>query len=179
MKMALGLDTGPIIAQETMPIQSLDTTGTLHDRLAAQGARVLIEVLNQLAQGLPTQLQEQNLSGVSYAQKIQKEEAKIVWDQSAKQIDRQIRALNPSPGATTTLNQEIVKIWLSENISHQWQQAQTAVPGQIISVDEFGITVAGSEGAVRLLEVQKAGAKRTTAAQFVKSVQLKPGQIFK
>jgi len=179
MKMALGLDTGPIIAQETMLIQSLDTTGTLHDRLAAQGARVLTEVLNQIEQDLPIKLQEQSQSGISYAQKIQKEDAKIIWNQTAKQIDRQIRALNPTPGATTTLNQEIVKIWLSENISHQWQQTETTIPGQIISVDEFGITVAGSEGVVRLLEVQKAGAKRTTAVQFVKSVQLKPGQIFK
>jgi methionyl-tRNA formyltransferase len=179
MKMAIGLDTGPIIAQETMPIQSLDTTGTLHDRLAAQGARVLIEVLNQLAQDLPMPLQEQNQSGINYAQKIHKEEAKIVWDQTAKQIDRQIRALNPTPGATTTLNDEIVKIWLSENISHQWQQVDNITPGQVIAVDEFGITVAGSEGVVRLLEVQKAGAKRTSATQFVKSFQLKPGQIFK
>ena len=178
MKMALGLDTGPIIAKETMQIQSLDTTGTLHDRLASQGARVLIEVLDSLAKQEKFALIEQGQEGITYAEKIKKEEAKIEWGQEANQIDRQIRALNPSPGAFTTLNQEIIKIWLSENISHRWKNHQNTQPGEILEVDEFGISVAGNSGVVRLLEVQKAGSKRMSASQFVKNMQLKPGQVF-
>ena len=178
MKMAQGLDTGPIIAQETMQIQSLDTTGTLHDRLASQGSRVLIEVLDKLAQKEKFVLLEQSPVGITYAEKIKKEEARIEWGQEANQIDRQIRALNPSPGAFTTLNQEIIKIWLSENISHRWNNHQTSQPGEILEVDDFGISVAGNQGVVRLLEVQKAGSKRMSASQFVKNMQLKPGQIF-
>ena len=178
MKMEKGLDTGPIIAKETMQIQSLDTTGTLHDRLAAQGARVLIEVLDRLAGEEQFELMEQDQAGISYAEKIKKEEAKIIWQQEAYQIDRQIRALNPSPGAFTTLNQEIVKIWLSENISHRWKKDVKYVPGEVLEIDEFGINVAGSDGVVRLLELQKAGSKRITAIQFAKNMQLKTGQIF-
>ena len=178
MKMAQGLDTGPIIAQETMQIQSLDTTGTLHDRLASQGSRVLIEVLDKLAKKEKFVLMEQGPVGITYAEKIKKEEAKIEWSQEANQIDRQIRALNPSPGAFTTLNREIIKIWLSENISHRWKNHQISQPGEILEVDEFGISVAGKKGVVRLLEVQRAGSKRVSASQFVKNMQLKPGQIF-
>ena len=178
MKMAQGLDTGPIIAKETMQIQSLDTTETLHDRLASQGARVLIEVLDRLAKHEKFELIEQDQSGITYAEKIRKEEAKIEWNQEAHQIDRQIRALNPSPGAFTTLNQEIVKIWLSENISHRWEKNQISQPGEILEVDDYGIIVAGNHGVVRLLEVQKAGAKKISATQFVKNMQLKPGQVF-
>ncbi|MEI7427121.1 MAG: methionyl-tRNA formyltransferase [Betaproteobacteria bacterium] len=178
MKMAEGLDTGPIIAQEMMPIQSLDTTATLHDRLAAQGARILLEVLDHAAQLENITLTEQASIGVTYAEKIKKEEAKINWNQPANLTDRQIRALNPSPGAITSLNNEIVKIWLSENISHQWQKDASHRPGQVLELDEFGISVAGAGGVIRLLEIQKAGSKRMSATQFAKSVQLKKGQFF-
>jgi methionyl-tRNA formyltransferase len=178
MKMAEGLDTGPIIAKETMQIQSLDTTETLHDRLASQGARVLIEVLDRLAKQEKFDLLEQDQLGITYAEKIRKEEAKIEWNREAHQIDRQIRALNPSPGAFTTLNQEIIKIWLSENISHRWENHQISQPGEILEVDDYGISVSGKHGVVRLLEVQKAGSKRISARQFIKNMQLKPGQVF-
>jgi methionyl-tRNA formyltransferase len=178
MKMAQGLDTGPIIAQETMQIQNLDTTGTLQDSLASQGAQVLIEVLDKLAKQEKFILMEQNQAGITYAEKIKKEEARIEWHQEANQIDRQIRAFNPSPGAFTTLNQEIIKIWLSENISDRFQKHQTSQPGEILEVDEFGIYVAGNHGVIRLLEVQKAGSKRMSASKFVKNIQLKPGQVF-
>ena len=178
MKMAQGLDTGPIIVQEMMPIQSLDTTATLHDRLAAQGARILLEVLDRAANEEQMAITEQDAIGVSYAEKIKKEEAKINWNQKAYLTDRQIRALNPSPGAITSLNNEIIKVWLSENISHQWPKDTSQKPGQVLELNEFGISVAGIGGVIRLLEIQKAGSKRMSAAQFAKSVQLKKGQFF-
>jgi len=179
MKMELGLDTGPILAQETMTIQSLDTTETLHDRLAAQGARLLIEVLNKIANGENIPIIEQPLMGITYAEKIKKEEAKIDWNQDASLIDRQIRALNPSPGATTTLDGEIFKIWLSEDISKQWNSSETYLPGQIIQMNNLGITVAAKTGIIRLLEIQKAGAKKISASLFSKGNQIKTGQFFK
>ena len=179
MKMSLGLDTGPIIDQETMTIQSLDTTVTLHDRLASQGARLLKEVLNRIASDEKLSLTEQSLTGVTYAEKIKKEEAKIDWSQDALMIDRQIRALNPSPGATTTLDGEIFKIWLSENISNQWPNNLEYSPGEIIEMSDLGICVAGKNGVIRLLEIQKAGSKRVSAAQFYKGNQIKLGQVFK
>ncbi len=178
MQMEEGLDTGPIIATETMPIQSLDTTGTLHDRLAAQGARLLIESLNKIARGLQIEPMPQSTSGVIYAEKIKKEDAKIRWNEDALLIDRQIRALNPSPGASTTLHDEIIKIWLSENISLSWVGSQKSEPGTIIEINDLGVCVSGKNGVVRLLEVQKAGSKRMLASLFAKSVQLKVGDVF-
>ena len=178
MKMALGLDTGPILAQETMTIQSLDTTETLHDRLAAQGARLLVEVLNKIAKGETISIVEQSLMGITYAEKIKKEDAKIDWNQDASLIDRQIRALNPSPGAMTTLDGDIFKIWLSEDISNQCNNSVGYCAGQIIEMSDLGITVAAKTGIIRVLEIQKAGAKKISAAQFHKGNQIKLGQIF-
>jgi methionyl-tRNA formyltransferase len=179
MKMALGLDTGPILAQETMTIQSLDTTETLHDRLAAQGARLLVGTLNKIANEEKVPIMEQSLIGITYAEKIKKEEAKIDWNQDSSLIDRQIRALNPSPGATTTLDGEIFKIWLSEDISNQGNNSATYLPGQIIQMNDLGITVATKTGIIRLLEIQKAGSKKISAALFSKGNQIKIGQLFK
>lgn len=178
MKMAAGLDTGPIIARETMPIQSLDTTATLHDRLAAQGARILVEVLDKIAQHQTLEITEQETLGVMYAEKIRKNEASIQWWQSAQHIDRQIRALNPFPGANTILEQETVKVWLSENISHQYPQDLSGVPGEIIGIDALGISVLCQTGVVRLLELQKPGAKKITAFQYAQNRQLHTGQLF-
>jgi methionyl-tRNA formyltransferase len=179
MKMAIGLDTGPIITQETMTIQSLDTTETLHDRLAAQGARLLLEVLGKLEDFAKKPLLEQSEVGITYAEKIKKEEAKIDWNQTAGVVDRQIRALNPTPGASTSLDEEIYKIWLSEDISHQWKKTSNLLPGQIIEMSDIGISVQTGDGVIRLLEIQKAGAKRMSAAQFYKANQIKLGQVFK
>jgi methionyl-tRNA formyltransferase len=179
MKMAEGLDTGPIIARQTMAIQSLDTTATLHDRLASQGGRILIQVLDQWAATKEVPLQVQPDQGVCYAEKIKKEEAKIDWETDASLIDRQIRALNPSPVAHTTLDGEPLKIWLSENISHRWSEENKYHPGQIVEVDDLGIYVAGKKGVLRLLEVQKPGGKRMSAGIFAKGAHLKPGKILK
>jgi methionyl-tRNA formyltransferase len=178
MKMAQGLDTGPVISSETMLIQSLDTTGTLHDRLASQGARVLLEVLDQIALGKDLQMVNQPEEGVTYAEKIRKEEAKINWAMDALLIDRQIRALNPSPGANTLSGTDIIKVWLSENISHVWPSEKRYSPGQIIEINDLGICVACKTGVVRLLELQKAGGKRLSANLFAKSMNLAIGNYF-
>jgi methionyl-tRNA formyltransferase len=178
MKMAEGLDTGPIIARETMAIQSLDTTGTLHDRLAAQGARILLETLNNISCGKTLLFQPQEEQGITYAEKIRKEEAKINWDADALLIDRQIRALNPTPVANTTFANETIKVWLSENITHLWSSDKQFQPGQIVEINDLGICVAGRTGVIRLLELQKAGGKRMSANVFAKSMQFNEGNIF-
>jgi len=178
MQMAQGLDTGPVIKQETMAIQSLDTTATLHDRLALQGARILTEVLDQLNKGEVPKTTPQVEHGVTYAEKIRKEEARINWQSSALMIDRQIRALNPSPVASTTYQGEIYKIWLSENLTDNWPVEKSYAPGQIIEINELGICVAGISGVVRLLEIQKAGGKKMSAGTLANSLQLKEGGFF-
>lgn len=178
MKMAEGLDTGPIIAQENLAIQSLDTTHTLHDRLAAQGTRLLIETLHQLARGNAFNLKEQSEEGVTYAKKILKEEARIDWELEAKLIDRQIRALNPNPVAITHHLDNIYKLWLSEDVSHLWLGRKQGKPGEVVEINDFGIEVACKNGVIRILELQKAGAKKMLSKTFIKSHQIHVGQIF-
>jgi methionyl-tRNA formyltransferase len=131
-----------------------------------------------MAIGTQINLTSQLTTGVIYAEKIKKEDAKIQWNAEALFIDRQIRALNPSPGASTTLHQDIIKIWLSENISSSWTASTVSQAGTIIDINDLGICVSGKSGVVRLLEVQKAGSKRMSASMFAKSVQLKVGDVF-
>ncbi len=178
MRMAEGLDTGPIILQEALTISAQDTAGVLHGKLALQGGKLLNEVLNGLSCGQVFKLQEQANEGVIYAQKILKEEAKIDWKKDAVEIDRLIRAFSPSPGAYTYLNQALLKIGLSENILRAVSSNDQGLAGQIIQIDEDGILVAGQRGVLRILEVQRPGAKKISAALFAKTYHLEVGQCF-
>jgi methionyl-tRNA formyltransferase len=178
MKMAEGLDTGPIITQDSLPIKSFDTTLTLHDRLASQGARLLNETLENLANGKVFQLTQQSDIGVTYAQKILKEEALINWSQDAKTINRQIRALNPGPVAFTHSLDILYKIWLSEDISDIADSFLSASPGEIIKIQENGIEIACGSGVIRILELQKAGSKRMSSKQFIQTNPFQVGQKF-
>jgi methionyl-tRNA formyltransferase len=179
MKMAEGLDTGPIIAQENLSIQNFDTTQTLHDRLALQGARLLNETLDSIARGEDLVLHEQSEIGVTYAQKILKEEALIDWHQDAKVLDRQIRALNPSPVAFTHLMDTLYKFWLCEDVSSIWAQRKTGKPGQVLEINDYGIEIACGTGVLRIIELQKAGSKRMSAKQFMQTNAINISEIFK
>ena len=178
MKMAQGLDTGPILLQAPLTIHPDDTTQTLHDRLAHQGATLLVETLNRMASGQSVQPHEQSLEGVTYAQKILKEEALMDWQLDAKQIDRQVRALNPSPGAMTHLGGQIYKLWLSQNVSAQWPSNPTSQVGEIIQMNDLGIDIACGTGVIRILELQKAGGKKLASKHVIAANQLKIGDIF-
>lgn len=178
MKMAEGLDTGPIIMQDRLAIQTFDTTQTLHDRLAAQGARLLNETLENLASGKTFQLNQQPEIGVTYAQKILKEEAVINWSADAQSINRQIRALNPGPVAFTHSLDTLYKVWLSEDISDLASHQQIASPGEILEMHDYGIDIACGSGVLRILELQKAGSKKMTAKQFIQTNTLHVGQKF-
>jgi methionyl-tRNA formyltransferase len=179
MKMAEGLDTGPIIAYESLAIQNFDTTQTLHDRLALQGARLLNETLDSIARGEDLVWQDQSEIGVTYAQKILKEEALIDWDLDAKVIDRQIRALNPSPVAFTHLMDTLYKLWLCEDISITRVQGKSAKPGEVLEINDYGIEIACGTGVLRIIELQKAGSKRMSAKQFMQTNAIHIGEIFK
>ena len=179
MKMAEGLDTGPIIARESLAIQNFDTTQTLHDRLALQGSRLLNETLDSIARQEDLILHEQSEIGVTYAQKILKEEALIDWHLDAKVLDRQIRALNPSPVALTHLIETLYKLWLCEDVSPTWAQRKTGQPGEVLVINDFGIEIACGTGVLRILELQKAGSKRMSAKQFIQTNTINVGEIFK
>lgn len=179
MKMNAGLDTGPVIRSEVLSIKSTDNTGSLHDRLAIQGAQLIVEVLNAYTQGQILAPKEQPLEGITYAEKIRKEESYIDWRNEAQWIDRQIRALNPAPGAATYFKGELIKLWQAELVDNSnATSAQTFHPGQVVSIDAQGICVQTGNGCIRLLELQKAGGKKVAANQFVQQVQLNQGMAF-
>jgi methionyl-tRNA formyltransferase len=165
MRMEAGLDTGPMLLSEAIAITAEDTAGSLHDRLAVLGGRLVVTALGRLDQLVA---QQQPDSGVSYAAKIDKAEARLDWSQPAAILARKLRAFNPFPGAVVTLGGEPVKAWRGD------AQAGGGRPGQILAADAKGIVVACGEGALRLTELQKPGGRRVTSADFLHGSALRP-----
>lgn len=157
MQMEAGLDTGPVLLSEAVPIAADDTSATLHDKLAALGARLVVDALARL----PLPAQPQSEAGLTYAAKIEKAEAVLDWRLPAAVLARCIRAFNPFPGAFSSLDGNQLKVWRAE------VTAERGEPGVVLAVDKCGIVVACGEGALRLTELQKAGGKRLPVQQFL------------
>jgi methionyl-tRNA formyltransferase len=165
MQMEAGLDTGPMLLAQAIEIGAQDTTGSLHDRLAALGGKLVVEALARFDQLVPV---AQPDAGVTYASKIDKAEARLDWNQPAAILARKIRAFNPFPGAVVTLAGEPVKAWCGEVV------AASGRPGQVVSIDPSGIVVACGDAALRLTELQKPGGRRVTSADFLNGNALRP-----
>jgi methionyl-tRNA formyltransferase len=135
MQMEAGLDTGPVLLERRTPIAPNDTTGSLHDRLAALGAEAIVTVLVSLQRGEMPMAHAQPSEGVTYAHKISPDEARIDWAQNADHIERQVRAFNPAPGASTTWRGEPLKIWNARTVDRLPDDTaahQTLAAGSII-----------------------------------------------
>ncbi|HSV78859.1 MAG TPA: methionyl-tRNA formyltransferase [Ramlibacter sp.] len=173
MQMDAGLDTGAMLLVERTAIAPADTTGSLHDQLAALGARMIVEALELAACGglRPVPQPEQ---GVTYAHKIEKAEALVDWAQPAAVIERRLRAFDPFPGASGVLKGETIKLWAAQ----LQPGAVGAEPGTVLAVQPDGITVACGEGALRLTQLQRPGGKRLPAADFLRGFPLEPGLRF-
>ncbi len=168
MRMEEGLDTGPMLALERVAIAPHDTTASLHDTLAALGARMIVEALRKIEHG-PIEAVPQPAAGVTYAAKIGKEEARLDFGQSAQELSRKIRAFNPFPGAHAQVNGVTIKIWGAEALAAD----SRALAGQVLAADAaHGIVVACRSGTLRLTELQKPGGKRLPAAEFLKGFPL-------
>jgi len=165
MGMEEGLDTGPMMLMERVAIADTDTTGSLHDKLAALGGRMIVEALRKMEQG-QLEAVPQPEEGVTYAAKIAKEEAKLDFGLPAEVLWRRVRAFNPFPGAQGQVDGVTVKLWNAELAPGK------GVAGQVLAADAQGIVVACGEGALRLLELQKPGGKRLPAQEFLKSFPL-------
>lgn len=165
MQMDEGLDTGPILSQQAIAIARDDTAQTLHDRLAALGARMIVEALSSPRDSTP-----QPAAGITYAAKIQKTEARIDWNESAEHIDRKVRAFDPEPGAGALWEGELLKIW-----KVRVEPGLRATPGSVLRAAGDGIVVACGKNAVRILELQRAGGRRLPAAAFLAGHALTPG----
>ncbi|MGB6449321.1 MAG: methionyl-tRNA formyltransferase [Steroidobacteraceae bacterium] len=181
MQMDAGLDTGPILAQRSAPIDRTMTSGSLHDLLAALGAEALLGTLADLAAGAASP-RAQPAEGVTYAAKIGKSEAPIDWRSSALEIERQVRAFDPRPAAETRLGEEPLRILaahaLEGDCTGRPSAAHTipAPAGTIIAVGPDAIVVSCGEGRLAITKLQRAGRKPLSAREFANAGRLAPGQ---
>jgi len=174
MQMDAGLDTGDMLLMERLPIAADDTTGGLHDRLAALGGRLIVEALELAACGGLIAVKQPE-AGVTYAHKIEKAEAAIDWALPATVLDRRVRAFNPFPGAGSSLGGEAVKVWSARA---EAGGASGASPGQVLAAGPEGIRVMTGDGVLVLTELQRAGGKRLPVADFLRGFPVAPGQVF-
>lgn len=158
MQMDVGLDTGDMLFIHPVAIAADETAATLHDKLAAEGARAIVSTLAGLETIRPVKQPE---VGVTYAQKLSKAEALVDWNLPAEDVARAIRAYNPAPGAHTLLAGEALKLWMAV------AEAGQAEPGLVIAADADGVLVGCGSGLVRLTVLQAAGGKRLAARDFV------------
>ena len=159
MQMEAGLDTGPVLLRKVTAMGAEETTGALHDRLAAIGAEAIVEALAKLS-GLTPKVQPEE--GVTYAAKIDKAEARIDWALPADEVARLIRGLSPFPGAWCDVAGERVKFHGARVVAGQ------SAPGEVIS----GFTVACGEGAVEITRVQREGKKAMAADEVLRGLDL-------
>ena len=160
MQMDEGLDTGAMLLREATHITPDDTAGTLHDRLALIGARLVVQALHDLQRGA-LQPVPQPAAGANYASKIDKTEAAMDWQQPAEVLERRLRAFDPFPGGSTELQGQPLKVWRARVV------AGVAAPGSVLAMGEGRLVVACGEGALELLEVQPPGGRRQTAREFL------------
>lgn len=163
MQMEAGLDTGPVLLREATPIHADDTTATLHDRLSSMGARLIGTALDHLPSLSPTPQPE---TGVTYAAKIDKLEARVDWTRPASEVDRQIRGLSPFPGAWCMIGGERVKLLRSTLATG------TGTPGEVL----HGLTIACGTGALTITLAQREGKKPMTPDDFLRGFAL-PGHL--
>jgi methionyl-tRNA formyltransferase len=171
MQMDAGLDTGPVLLAQALPIAADETGGSLHDKLKQLGARLILKVLAKLPTG-ELVAKSQPSVGVTYASKLTKDEAEIDWAQSADVIERQIRAFNPSPVARTHWRGEPLRIWQACA-----EPGAPACAGTVIEADASGLTVACGQGLLRITELQKAGGKRLAPSAFLAGNRLESGEM--
>ena len=171
MQMDVGLDTGDVLLSRNTPITDDTNAAQLHDALAVIGAEAIVEALAKLPELTAVPQPE---TGVTYAQKLSKADAEIDWALGAKQIHNKIRALNPVPGAWSSLNGQMIKVWASSVL----EMSSAVATGSIVAADKQGIAVQTGNGVVLITELQASGSKRMAAAAFVAGHNDLMGQQF-
>ena len=163
MQMEKGLDTGPVLLEQSLALAADETGGSLHDKLAAMGAQVLADGLGLLRAGLRPVAKPQPADGVTYAHKLDKAEARLDWNQEAVALERRVRAFNPWPVAEAQLAGERVRIHAA--------RAVPGVPGMpagtVLTANKAGIDIACGKGALRLERVQREGGKPVSVADYL------------
>ena len=170
MQMDAGLDTGAVLMRESLPISDSDTSASLHDKLAAMGSRLILDTLSALPQ---LSAQVQTTEGITYAAKILKDEALIDWRLPALRLSQRIRAFDPFPGAHTFCEGQVLKIWSATAFNSDTH----ATPGSVVQLHADAFDVATGDGVLRVMQVQRPGGKRISAAEFLHSHALSVGML--
>ena len=171
MRMTEGLDEGPVLMSETVRIDALETAGSLHDRLAPIGARLVVEAMGALARGEAVETPQAG-EGLIYAKKIRPREARIRWSRPAEEVDRQIRGLSPHPGAWFNAPSERGPVRVKALLSRT--EDADGQPGAVL---DDGLLIACGKGAVRILRAQREGRAAQDAEAFLRGFALPAGAV--
>ncbi len=166
MSIEAGLDTGPVYSSEAITINDDETAGELHDRLAKLGGRVLAQHVKEIVAGKLEAIAQDD-SRATYAGKIATADAAIDWRRSARDIDRQVRAFNPVPGAWFMHGDERIKCWRAKAVA-----GVDAPPGTVVAASQEGVVVACGDGALSIESLQRPGKRTITAGEFANQVDL-------
>jgi methionyl-tRNA formyltransferase len=171
MQMDVGLDTGPMVLARALPISDRDTASTLHDRLAALGAELVVRGVSDWVHGrLPAVAQP--TEGVTYAAKIDKAEGLLDWSAPAATIERRVRAFDPFPGCSFQVGTDVVKLWQARVVQGQGR------PGECLAAPQGHWRVACGDGqALDLLELQRTGGRRVAVADYLRGHPVTPGTV--
>ena len=178
MQMDAGLDTGDMLLTQHIEITPQDTTASLHDKLADLGGALIVQTLAD-AQSNKLVRTPQPVDGITYAHKIEKQEAALDWRLNAKQLAQRVRAFNPFPVATFHANGEVIKIWSAYAVADGDADTEptTNAPGTVLSADDSGVCIACGEGVLCITELQKAGGKRLHVAEFLRGFNIDVGSV--
>jgi len=168
MQMDAGLDTGPMLLAEAVPIPPDATSGALTDTLAGLGAHLIVEALSRVNELVAMPQPD----GATYAPKIDKAEAWLDWTQPNQVLARRVRAFDPFPGASTLLQGTPIKVWRAVAVAAR----SAAAPGTVTDAAAEGVTVACGDGALRVTELQRPGGKRLGAREFLAGFPLRAGE---
>ena len=171
MQMDIGLDTGGVVSEHRYAIQPTDTANEVHDALMNLGAAAIVADLQQLKTEGRLKSVKQPEEGVTYAQKLSKEEARIDWNESAAVIERKIRAFNPVPAAWVEYQGKPMKIWRAEVVVQQGRA------GEVLSCSSDGLIVACGANALKITELQPSGGKRMDIAAFAAGHTVEAGTV--
>ncbi|MGH8125643.1 MAG: methionyl-tRNA formyltransferase [Rhodanobacteraceae bacterium] len=167
MQMEAGLDTGPVLLSARTPIRGNDTGGSLHDRLAELGARVLADGLRRVSRGETLATTYQSSEGATYARKLDKAEAKLDFARPVIELERKVRAFDPWPVAEADIAGERVRVWKAEARDPGLGTRDSEKPGAIVVASKHGIDIACGEGVLRILKLQRAGGRVIGAGDYL------------
>ncbi len=164
MRMEEGLDTGPMLLSDSVPLTEETTATSLHDELATMGGRLIVDALADLPMAV-----SQPETGVTYAARLTREDGRIDWTQDAASVARQVRALTPWPGTFTTLGDDVIKIGAVQQVPG------SGAPGEVL---DDRLTVACGTGAIRILKLQRPGRGMMEADAFLRGYPVAAGSVF-